>query len=141
MISIMSQVSSSMKPFLQQNETFLVISLKKQLKELKADSQKKEEELENFRKSIKNTRQVEIDTEIKTYIDECQRLRQLLQTMLEQGPHHPLYQERLQQLEQQRQSNEFLIAQLTQQNQELMRAVAMKDEEIGAKQGARKEMK
>ena len=72
-----------MKPFLQQNETFLVISLKKQLKELKADSQKKEEELENFRKSIKNTRQVEIDTEIKTYIDECQRLRQLLQTMLE----------------------------------------------------------
>jgi molecular chaperone GrpE (heat shock protein) len=33
-----------------------VISLKKQLKELKADSQKKEEELENFRKSIKNTR-------------------------------------------------------------------------------------
>lgn len=96
MISIMSQVSTSMKPFLQQNETFLVISLKKQLKELKADSQKKEEELENFRKSIKNTRQVEIDTEIKTYIDECQRLRQLLQTMLEQGPHHPLYQERMQ---------------------------------------------
>ena len=45
-----------MKPFLQQNETFLVMSLKKQLKELKTECQKKDEELEQFRKSIKNTR-------------------------------------------------------------------------------------
>jgi molecular chaperone GrpE (heat shock protein) len=62
------------------------MSLKKQLKEIKADCLKKEEELETFRKSLKNTRQLEIDTEIKTYIEECQRLRSLLSTMLEQGP-------------------------------------------------------
>ena len=51
------------------------MSLKKQVKELKAECTKKEEDLENVRKSLKNTRQQEIDIEIKTYIDECQRLR------------------------------------------------------------------
>ena len=72
----MSSIMSSLpKPFLQQNETFLVMSLKKQVKELKAECQKKEEDLDNVRKSLKNTRQQEIDVEIKTYIDECQRLR------------------------------------------------------------------
>ena len=38
-------------------------------------------------------------SEIKTYIDECQRLRQLLGDMLREGPAHPLYQERLSHLE------------------------------------------
>jgi len=47
------------------------MSLKKQVKELKMECLKKEEELENVRKSLKNTRQQEIDVEIKTYIDEC----------------------------------------------------------------------
>ena len=96
----MSSIMSSLpKPFLQQNETFLVMSLKKQVKELKAECQKKEEDLDNVRKSLKNTRQQEIDIEIKTYIDECQRLKQLLSDMLRDGPAHPLYQERLSQLE------------------------------------------
>jgi predicted ribosome quality control (RQC) complex YloA/Tae2 family protein len=96
----MSSIMSSLpKPFLQQNETFLVMSLKKQVKELKAECQKKEEDLDNVRKSLKNTRQQEIDIEIKSYIDECQRLRQLLSDMLRDGPAHPLYQERLSQLE------------------------------------------
>ncbi len=71
MISMMTSLPSNMKPLLQQNETFLVMSLKKQVKELKMECLKKEEELENVRKSLKNTRQQEIDVEIKTYIDEC----------------------------------------------------------------------
>ena len=71
------------------------MSLKKQVKELKAECSKKEEDLDNVRKSLKNTRQQEIDIEIKTYIDECQRLRQLLSDMLRDGPSHPLYQERM----------------------------------------------
>jgi len=110
MISMMSAVSSTMKPFLQQNETFLVMSLKKQVKELKFECLRKEEELESLKKSLKNTRQQEMDIEVKAYIDECSRMRQLFQDMLTQGASHPLYQERMNQLEQQRQNNEFMIA-------------------------------
>jgi molecular chaperone GrpE (heat shock protein) len=84
-----------MKPFLQQNETFLVMSLKKQVKELKFECLRKEEELESLKKSLKNTRQQEMDIEVKAYIDECSRMRQLFQDMLTQGASHPLYQERM----------------------------------------------
>ena len=70
MISIISTAgTSASKPL--QNETFLVMSLKKQVKELKFECIKKDEELETVKKSLKNTRQQEIDVEIKTYIDEC----------------------------------------------------------------------
>ncbi len=70
MISIISSAgTSASKPL--QNETFLVMSLKKQVKELKFECLKKDEELETVKKSLKNTRQQEIDVEIKTYIDEC----------------------------------------------------------------------
>jgi len=75
------------------------MSLKKQVKELKFECLRKEEELEGMRKSLKNTRNQEFEVEVKSYIDECQRLRSLLQEMLHQGPSHPLYQERLGQLE------------------------------------------
>ncbi len=43
--------------------------------------------------------------------------------MLQNGPSHPLYQERMSQLEQQRQSNEYVIASLQAQNQELLKAL------------------
>ena len=90
MISIISNAgASASKPL--QNETFLVMSLKKQVKELKFECLRKEEELDSIKKGLKNTRQQEIDVEIKTYIDECQRLRQLLSDMLREGPSHPLF--------------------------------------------------
>ena len=88
------------------------MSLKKQVKELKIECLKKDEELETIKKSLKNTRYQEIEVEIKSYIDECQRLRNLLSSMLTEGPKHPLYQERLAQLEQQRQTSEFVVASL-----------------------------
>lgn len=86
-----SGVSSTLRVGGQGNETFLVMSLKKQLKELKFECLKKDDELETIKKSLKNTRQQEIEVEIKTYIDECQRLRLLLQDMLHEGPKHPLF--------------------------------------------------
>jgi len=89
------------------------MSLKKQVKELKFDCLKKEEELETIRKSLKNTRQQEFELEVKSYIEECQRLRLLLTAMLHEGPKHPLYQERLSHLEQQRQQNEFTVASIS----------------------------
>jgi len=51
-----SAVSSTLRAGSQGNETFLVMSLKKQLKELKFECLKKDDELETIKKSLKNTR-------------------------------------------------------------------------------------
>ena len=53
--------------------------LKKQVKEMKADLIKKDEELVNCRKNIKQTRFFEAEQEIKVYKDELIRLRYLLE--------------------------------------------------------------
>jgi hypothetical protein len=47
------------------------MSLKKQVKELKFECLRKEEELESIRKSLKHTRQLEVDVEVKAYVEEC----------------------------------------------------------------------
>lgn len=47
------------------------MSLKKQVKELKFECLRKEEELETIGKSLKNTRQQEFEVEVKSYIEEC----------------------------------------------------------------------
>ncbi len=62
-----------------QAETFLVMSLKKQVKELKAELLKKDEELGLAKKNIKNTKFYEMDQELKLYRDELIRLRYLLE--------------------------------------------------------------
>ena len=62
-----------------QAETFLVMSLKKQVKEQKAEILKKEEEVALVRKNIKNTKFYEMDQELKLYRDELIRLRYLLE--------------------------------------------------------------
>lgn len=49
---------------LQQNETFLVMSLKKQVKELKSECMKKDDELDQIKKSLKNTKQQEFEAEV-----------------------------------------------------------------------------
>lgn len=62
-----------------QAETFLVMSLKKQVKEQKAELIKKDEELVGVKKNIKNTKFYEMDQEMKLYKDELIRLRYLLE--------------------------------------------------------------
>jgi hypothetical protein len=51
------------------------MSLKKQIRELKYEVVKRDEELEVLRKNIKNTRTKELEQEIATYHMECLRLR------------------------------------------------------------------
>lgn len=121
-----------------QQETFLVMSLKKQVKELRTETTKKDEELEVLRKNIKNTKVTETDVEMKTYKEECSRLRSLIDDMVKQGPAHPMhqqsYQERLQSMEQHKQQSEFLIKQLRQDNQDLAMLIKQKDEELKSKE-------
>ena len=62
-----------------QAETYLIMSLKKQVKEQKADKIKIEEELALAKRQVKNTKFFEMDQEIKLYKDELIRLRYLLE--------------------------------------------------------------
>lgn len=55
------------------------MSLKKQVKELKTEIMKKEEELTLSKKNIKNTKFYEMEQEMKVYKDELIRLRYVLE--------------------------------------------------------------
>lgn len=55
-----------------------MISLKKQVKEIKTELQKKEEELATNRRNIKATRLFEMEQEMNMYKEELNRLRFML---------------------------------------------------------------
>lgn len=62
-----------------QQETFLVMSLKKQVKEIKVELMKREEEMHMLKRNIKTTRLQEAEHELGLYKDELVRLRYLLE--------------------------------------------------------------
>jgi hypothetical protein len=64
--------------------SYLVTSLKKQVKDLRNEKSSKEEELINLKKKTKVTKLQEMEVEIKMYIDECTRLRHLLEEVIQQ---------------------------------------------------------
>ena len=68
------------------------MSLKKQVKEMKGEVQKKEDEIDMMKKNIKISKVHEMETEVKTYKEECLRLRRLIDDMMKQGSSHPVYQ-------------------------------------------------
>lgn len=60
----------------------LVGSLKQTIKELKSEIKNKDEELQKLRKNIKITKINELEVEIKTFTDECIRLRQGMEDLI-----------------------------------------------------------
>lgn len=60
----------------------LVMKLKRKIRDLHAESAKRNEEIEALRRNIRSTRQQEIEVEIKLYIEECARLRQQLEEVI-----------------------------------------------------------
>ena len=73
------------------------MSLKKQIRELKYEVVRREEELEVLRKNIKNTKTKELEQEISSYRDECLRLRSVIEEILKEGASHPIHRHALQQ--------------------------------------------
>lgn len=59
------------------------MSLKKQIRELKFEVVKRDEELEVLRKNIRNTRTIEFEQELQQYNEECQRLRGIVEELLQ----------------------------------------------------------
>lgn len=60
-------------------ESHLTSNLKRQVRELKQQISDKNEEITILKKDIKSTRLSELDLELRTYMDECLRLRHLLE--------------------------------------------------------------
>ena len=60
-------------------ESFLVSQLKKQNREQKGELEQKEQLVDKLKKDMKLSRQGELEAEMQQYVDECMRLRGLLE--------------------------------------------------------------
>ena len=74
-----------------QQETFLVMSLKKQIRELKYEVSNRDEELDSLRKNMKITKSQELESELAMFREECLRLRGLVEELIQQGAAHPIH--------------------------------------------------
>ena len=63
-------------------ETHLVLNLKRKVRDLNSEVQKKVEEIEAFKWNIRSTRLQEIEVEVKMYMEECARLRHQLEEVI-----------------------------------------------------------
>jgi len=63
-------------------ESHLVLNLKKKIKQVQQESSAKDDLIETLKRNIKNTKLQEADIELKTYVDECSRLRLQLEEVI-----------------------------------------------------------
>lgn len=63
-------------------ESHLTVNLKRRIKELKNLVTVKTEELDLIKRSVKTTKSQEVEIELRTYMDECQRLRSQLEEVI-----------------------------------------------------------
>ncbi len=60
----------------------MILNLKRKVREQHLELQVKNDEVELLKRNIKNTRTHETELEIKTYMDECVRLRNNLEEVI-----------------------------------------------------------
>ena len=63
----------------------MIIGLKKQFKDVQRDLKNKTTELENIKKTMKNTKINELNSEVITYQDELQKLKSFYEISLQQN--------------------------------------------------------
>ena len=66
-------------------ESYLVGALKKQYRDTKQELEEKKEVIEKLRREMKLTKTAEIENELQSYIEECQRLRKILESTVLQN--------------------------------------------------------
>lgn len=57
----------------------LIQNLKSQVKDLRAEVKKKDDEVIKIKRTLKSTNIQELEVEMKLYVDECTRLRHMLE--------------------------------------------------------------
>jgi hypothetical protein len=60
----------------------LVVNLKRRVREQQLELQTRRDEVELLKRNLKNTRTHEFEVEIKSYMDECVRLRNSLEEVI-----------------------------------------------------------
>lgn len=70
---------------LSDQKTHLINSLKQKIKELRQESNEKTEEISKLKKTLKHTTVLELKTELKTYQNECTRIRNSLSELMKQS--------------------------------------------------------
>lgn len=95
-------------------------SLKSQIKELKTDSKKKDDEMTKLKRSLKATNIQELEVEMKLYVDECIRLRY----MLEESAKNVMDPNEMAKIEERFQMQESYLVNLQTENQELAETCA-----------------
>jgi len=117
------------------NESHLITVLKKQLKDLKTEKKERDDEMLAFKKKTKITKLQEMEVEMKMYIDECTRLRHLLEEVIQQNG--ALGQEDMNAIEQKFAEQANILKQIKQENTQLQqRSKAIETELAKAKGNA-----
>jgi hypothetical protein len=111
------------------SESYLTTALKRQIKDLKVSLKDKEDEILSFKKNFKNTKINELDIELRSYMDECLRLRHLLEDTVKSKD--PLTDpEQVSKIEEQFQQQNMIIDNFQKENEELQMILSQKDNEI-----------
>lgn len=110
------------------SESYLVTVLKRQIRDLKVSLREKDEELVSAKKNFKSTKISELDIELRSYMDECLRLRHLLEDTIKSKDllANP---EQIKNIEEQFQQQNAVIGNLQKENQELNEILQQKQEE------------
>ena len=66
-------------------ESFLVLQLKKQNRSMKIELQEKDKFIDELKRNVRLSKVREADTEIMAYMDECMRLRSMLEQAIIQN--------------------------------------------------------
>lgn len=98
----------------------LTQSLKKHVKEMRSELKKKDEEMTKIKRTLKATNIQELEVEMKLYVDECTRLRH----MLEESYKNQMDPAELQKLQEQFQMQDTYLVNLQSENQELAETCA-----------------
>jgi hypothetical protein len=100
------------------SESYLATALKRQIKDLKTSLKDKEDEIVAYKKNFRNTKITELDIELRSYMDECLRLRHLLEDTIKSKD--PLIDpDQATKIEEQFEQQNAIIANLQHENQEL----------------------
>jgi hypothetical protein len=111
-------------------ETSLVLNIKKQFKELKKEFNKKKDEHEQLKKTLKNTKVAELTNENKVFLEEIAKLKTLYDFALQQNALNERNVKDFMQLKENFSKQEFIIINLQESIKMSNEGLMMKDEEI-----------
>lgn len=111
-----------------QSDTYLVITLKKQLKEQKSQLLKKKKQLVKIKREIKYTKQKETEVQLNSFVNETIRLKQIVDTQTHQMNQYQIKYREYRNLEDKYYEQSNIIEEQRKDNLELSEAIRIVEE-------------